>query len=535
MRCLVLVVMFLCEALALIGYDCGARQLNVPALSLKDVGECEIPIHQPDITQQYLQLLQINEYASTHVIQCKLEVHRTIYYCGSFSHNSIVLNGKNEYIQDISKEAYELLHRYGTYSLPNTKIIKGVRPNSTVTHSIVLAGSLTTEGKCSGAGYSDPYGTWESVVVQGIIKITLSDYESQIKLDNNNINLRSGKICSLSIGNCLDVDGGYTFWQVIPTDSCKFNRYGILYEGLANKMSNPDLGGNQQTVYSLSTQGVTFALTAKHYESVCGYQVITTEHPKLVIFETSKGTSFATSDMLSVTNLDIFAYVNSKFVYVEKHIREQMKNLYRGVLVQRCNLERQTIKNSLSIAKQSPDDFAFDLMKGPGYMGVSAGEVVHIVKCVPVEVKVHHGSHCYAELEVTRNNSTFFLTPRTHILKKIGTRVLCNSLLPSYYYIGNSWYKILPSPTEAMPPTVIHPLTQPTWTYINPSELAVSGIYNQKDLDQLRQRIMFPMEKPGLLNDLAREMGGYSLKKEDSSINKLMNENVIQHIMKTAW
>ena len=154
---------------------------------------------------------------------------------------------------------------------------------------------------------------------------------------------------------------------------------------------------------------------------------------------------------------------------------------------------------------------------------------------MPVEVKVHHGSHCYAELEVTRNNSTFYLTPRTHILKKIGTRVLCNSLLPSYYYIGNSWYKILSSSTEALPPTVIHPLTQPTWTYINPSELAVSGIYNQKDLDQLRQRIMFPMEKPGLLYDLAREMGGYSLEKEDSSINKLMNENVIQYIMKTAW
>ena len=159
MKCLVLVVMCLFEALALIGHDCGARQLNVTTLSLKEVGECDIPIHQPNITKQYLQLLQINEYASTHVIQCKLEVYRTIYYCGSFSHKSIVFNGENEYIQDISKEACELLHRYGTYSLPNAKVITGARPNATVTHSIILAGSLTTEGKCSGAGYYDPYGT----------------------------------------------------------------------------------------------------------------------------------------------------------------------------------------------------------------------------------------------------------------------------------------------------------------------------------------------------------------------------------------
>ena len=264
-----------------------------------------------------------------------------------------------------------------------------------------------------------------TVVVQGMVKITLMNYEAQVKLDSNHINLRSGTVCTLASGTCLDIDGGNTFWQTIPIGACKFSRYGVLYEGIANKLMSSDLGGNRQIVYSLKTQGVTFALTAKGFESVCGYQVTTT---KLLIFETEKDITFATASKISVVNLDIFAYVNSKFVYVEKHIREQMKSLYRDVLVQICNLERQTIKNSLSIAKQSPDDFAFDLMKGPCYMGISAGEVVHIVKCVHVEVKVQHGIYCYAELEVTRNNHPFFLTPRTHILKQTGTRMPCNSL-----------------------------------------------------------------------------------------------------------
>ena len=109
------------------------------------------------------------------------------------------MNGENEYIQDITKEACELLHRYGTYNLPNAKVVTGVKPNSTVTHSIILAGSLTTEGRCSSAGYSDPYGTWESVVVQGTIKFTLNDYEAQANLDNNHVKLRSGTVCSLQI------------------------------------------------------------------------------------------------------------------------------------------------------------------------------------------------------------------------------------------------------------------------------------------------------------------------------------------------
>ena len=119
------------------------------------------------------------------------------------------------------------------------------------------------------------------------------------------------------------------------------------------------------------------------------------------------------------------------------------------------------MKNSLSIATQSPDEFAYDSMKGPGYMAVVAGEVVHIVKCVPVEMKMEHGESCYAELQVTRNNKTYFLTARTHILKTHGTQIPCNRLLPSQYYVGNKRYKILSLPTTAEKPTNIKPMTAP--------------------------------------------------------------------------
>lgn len=52
----------------LIGYDCEARSLNVSTVSLLDAGECDIPPDTVNITKQYIQLLQINEYADTQVI-----------------------------------------------------------------------------------------------------------------------------------------------------------------------------------------------------------------------------------------------------------------------------------------------------------------------------------------------------------------------------------------------------------------------------------------------------------------------------------
>lgn len=94
-------------------------------------------------------------------------------------------------------------------------------------------------------------------------------------------------------------------------------------------------------------------------------------------------------------NLDIFAYINSKFVYVEKHIRHQMISLYHNVMQQKYELEKQVITNALSFATFQPDEFAYCLVKGLGYM---AGEVIYVIKCISVEVTVRRTKDCYVEL-----------------------------------------------------------------------------------------------------------------------------------------
>ena len=89
--------------------------------------------------------------------------------------------------------------------------------------------------------------------------------------------------------------------------------YSVLCERYANKMIDNDNIQNQ-LVYSLSTQDITFSLASKEKETACAYSLIKTEHPKLLIFETTYGESFAIAKKVSVSNLEIFAYVNSKFV-----------------------------------------------------------------------------------------------------------------------------------------------------------------------------------------------------------------------------
>ena len=54
----------------------------------------------------------------------------------------------------------------------------------------MFAGYINSEGKCNGVGYPNPFGSWENVVVQGNMKISLSEQIAEIKLNSSTIHLR---------------------------------------------------------------------------------------------------------------------------------------------------------------------------------------------------------------------------------------------------------------------------------------------------------------------------------------------------------
>jgi len=116
----------------------------------------------------------------------------------------------------------------------------------------------------------------------------------------------------------MDAEGAETFWPPLSIDHYHFEQYDILYEGLA-KLSPKD-NQSTPTIYTVTTQDITFALTKT--STVCGLAQI--EHPKLLILETQKGRTFRSRSKVTIKNLDIFLYVNSKYTYMEKHIKIQL-------------------------------------------------------------------------------------------------------------------------------------------------------------------------------------------------------------------
>lgn len=191
---------------------------------------------------------------------------------------------------------------------------------------------------------------------------------------------------------------------------------------------------------------------------------------------------------------------------------------------QKCALERQILRNALSLASIAPDEMAWRIMKTPGYTAVAAGEVIHSIKCVPVQCKIRYSELCYNELPMTYNNVSVFLLPRSRIISRSRTLRECKELLPSMYKVHNRWFKINQRPSESLPPPIIQPLTKPTWNYVSLEHLATSGIYTSEDLDRLRNHIMFPVEKPAILNVIAKGAIGQTILASSVSITSLLDE-----------
>lgn len=522
------------ETSALLGFDCGGSGMNVTTMSLLDTGDCDMPITEPRSSDVYVQLLQLAEFENTQVSQCRVEIDRTIYYCGMSSHISIVQNGRRVYLMDVPLEACRAALYTGAIAITPSAQVFGIKANMTQHRSLILAGSVGTDGRCSGTQYADPYGTWDGVVVQASVKIIIRQYKASVKIRDSTVVLQSGSTCTFTDGSCITDEDGSAYWMTHPESTCNFNHYNVLFEGIATKLTPMNPTEHESEVYTMTTGEITFALEKRAEYHLCGYTLLRTEHPKLFILETEKGRTFSVKARVPVENLDLFAYINTKFVYVEKNVKTQMTTLYRDVMHQKCQLERQVLKNALALASLLPDEFAYTIMRAPGYMAVVAGEVIHIVKCTPVAVRVRHMSDCYQELPVYQQNNSMFLNPKSRILLKTGTIRECTSLLPQMFQIEGTWYRLTPKPVESLPPQMLQPMSRPTWKYIDTSSLATSGIYSQQELDNLRDHIMFPAERPSVINTIARGATGRHVPQETVSMLNLLNEADINRITENA-
>ena len=369
--------------LAIIGYDCSQKYSNFTSFSLVDIADCDLP--NPIINESIvnISLVQVNEFAYAPVYYCKVVIKRSAEHCGHWSHVSPLKHGEVKYVYDLDREECFKMHRKGAFFVAN-QYVGNIRVNDSITIPLNFAGTLSETGACSSGEYSDPYGHFTNALVRGYVTITLQERYNSVNLETNKIILDSGTRCVFTDQECIDAVYGHAYWDLVPTDVCETNRYTLLYSGRASKIVEKD--NERSPLYVVESDGIAFAFKDFGSISRCTFELIRTEHPKLFILIDEHRDQFRASKIISVNNLDLFSYVNSKFVYIEKHLKKQMQQLYQDVLVHQCELERKVILNALNLATINPELLAYYLMQSPGYVSLLAGEVIYILQCMKIEV-----------------------------------------------------------------------------------------------------------------------------------------------------
>ena len=276
-------------------------------------------------------------------------------------------------------------------------------------------------------------------------------------------------------------------------------------------------------------------MTVTNPVSVCNIRGYQTEHPKLIIVPKENSMTLFRVKPIIPTNIDMFAYVNSKFVYTERHIRTQMENLYQHLIKQKCELERDVLVMQLSIASYAPQEFAYLRMKEPGYTATLLGEVINIMKCQPVEVTIRKTDRCYNELPITYLNKTSFMSPKSHLIQFKATEIVCSSIVSSQYQLMNSWYGFSPDIHVVPHPAVLAPIQANKWEYMEPGSLANGGIYSSEDLEQFRNMFMFHSERSAISNVLALTVSGMSNDKQSLHMENLLNDSIIENVISAYW
>lgn len=524
------------DEVGLYGYECGSTITNVTTISLVDIGNCDIERPQTKNETKEMLLIQLDSYEMAHVIKCTIKITRTITRCGWWSYAQRVLDGELTYFKEITNDECRKMFD-SQYVMLGTTPLYNLQRNKTEVRSIVLAGSAGREGGCEKGDYSDQTGSWKGVYVAGMAEITVQDYYAEVKLGDNKIMLKSGTVCALKDQQCSDYDGGYAFWEAVPEDVCGLNKYSTLYEGKV-QVTQEEKKSTSQIMYTIEWGERLVSLIQKGTSDLCGYKLIMTEHPELFFIESNDNISNKFNKAtLPIANVNLFTYINTKFVYAEKNMGKQMSEMYYDILKSKCELEQKIMRNALAIATLSPSEFGYTLMKEEGYMGIVTGEVVHLVKCLKVEVEQRVTKGCYAELPITWRKQDYFLSPKTRIILKTGTPILCDPRLPSMFKIHPQvWFKMLPNlMIKADNPEVLQPATKPTWTYNSPITLLMGGVYSEKDTRRLNDLILFPMEKTAVLNRVAQGMSGRNVNMDGLTLRNFLDRDSIREIAREYY
>lgn len=527
----------------LIAYNCSHEEVTSREFSLIQHRECpnflSNSIHSEQVGN--IQLLQRREFKDVHGYAAKIVRTLRITPCAGgavtnmFSQRVLELTRKEvENIYGANYWADEWLGKIGEKGSP----MRNLNYNGTTRLNRNLRGWTHEKGYCGPAKFQ-VYGlSYEDAVLQGIYEVYLTDGRMTVDLQNDRVRTFGGTVCTFSEGHCQDYIFGDIFWSTEGTkvSACDTSTYVILYEGPAiiRRYERTEITDATEVV-TVTKGEMAFSLIQKEKTLICGQTAARTEHPKLFIVSLHNGLRFFNDHTLHRLDMDLNLYRDSKFVYLERHLGRSISELNAHVMASLCKFEAQMIANLQSLAAVDPIEFAYAWNRKPGFTALIRGEVVHMVKCVPVSVHIHTTTSCTHELPVLYLGQPMYMSSRSHILSPHGEQVSCNAMFPVKYKLQNQWFSLGPTLVQSRAPEILKlNINYSDWAYTS-INVGTAGIYTTSDLNRQRMAVLFPLELRAITRSIASSVGGYQTSPNGFKLSNLVDNNYLENAIASYW
>lgn len=483
-------------------YDCSGKVLTTDKVSLSSVKECVADPKNVTGETHLIQVVQPQMYSEVMIYQCLVSADHILTRCGKSIDTAYEGSLSQEIIAMDRKSCLKLI-RFGTldyYINGELTTFEGFSANKLNSRSFVSHGSISGSASCTaGAPLHINGKIYDKPLRNTKMTVTYRKYKADITLSSGEVNLQGGVVCPYSDYECFDVTLGNVFWES-PEDSAfcgRFDKFDVIYEGYGRKIT--DEKGTQFYLFNHSDS--TFNLEILGGNHTCGSLLLITEQPRLFIVEETPGFPFRLKKKeIYVKNLNMRIHLDVKIQMAVKGLSESITDLFKQMIRIRCDFRREAYFRFLTLAKLSPPEFAYDYFQKSGYTAVVHGEVIHLVRCSVVEVKLRNTpGFCYNQMPVSYKNNSYFLNARTKIISKIGEPIECSNIMPAMFFVEGQWWKLIAGQwTQAESPRELDPNSKEKWVFPKAVNLARLGLYDEESLEKLDNIILTPVHRQAM-------------------------------------
>ena len=460
---------------------------------------------------------------------CQVRSANAIAYCGMHSHSSLTTNAVTMEVETLGREACIMAHKQHILSVSG-HTIRDLEIGKTIRQSIVVQGTRDAAGACSRSSFTYRNTRYDGVTMEKELEITLAEEKATVDIHSNEVILSSGVRCDYASLSCSH-NGVEYHWEPRLDSSCAAE-YEFLTTGPVTILSMSDNFNSSDLYVTANYSDYLFALRLTAPTRICNFnKAFMTEHNKLFFIETETDIPFSKA---TVDSIDMSLYINSKFLYHEIALKQNLNKLAGELVTKRCELDRQARLNMLSIARSDPGRLA-TFFNDPALISYLAGEVLYVSRCKTVFVAIRPSSSCYNAVPVIDpSGNHVFISPFTHKLVPFAEEISCNPMLCPKFRFHNSWIEICPNARFIQPPEIITPNQQDIQFTIE-GKISTSGIYPSSVIKEYQALMTFGETKQAITASMSRMASGNSPSPNAPWLQNLFPAEQAMSIVKSAY